>query len=345
MRASRAAADLQVRELPGEGVAHRPRPRAPRARLTPPARRCGPGGRARRARRRRGAAPRRRRRCGGCAAGRGVDAQVRRRTGRAHRRGAVALHHRHHRAVPQQRLDRERHRGGGRLVEGRRPRQATGGRPVAVGVVDPQRLAAGAVVAQPHHRAGAVGGGQGAGALGGAGHRRPRPRVASRRPVSERRLSRTSIGHGLSAVRTAGSSPGGGATSSTRWPRRAVPERPLRQRADAARNRVISPRRARERTYHGRAQTTWRVRKPGCVAPPGAEPILHPSAAAAAIPRRLAQLPHLVEHEVIAEGIDPRHDGLRIVHMTDVHCGRITGAATCARRSRWPTACAPTSSP
>jgi len=43
--------------------------------------------------------------------------------------------------------------------------------------------------------------------------------------------------------------------------------------------------------------------------------------------RRLAQLPHLVVHEVTAEGIDPRHDGLRIVHMTDVHCGRITGAA------------------
>jgi uncharacterized protein len=42
--------------------------------------------------------------------------------------------------------------------------------------------------------------------------------------------------------------------------------------------------------------------------------------------RRLAQLPHLVEHEVTARGIDPRHDGLRIVHVTDVHCGRITGA-------------------
>ncbi|HKE14987.1 MAG TPA: metallophosphoesterase [Kofleriaceae bacterium] len=43
--------------------------------------------------------------------------------------------------------------------------------------------------------------------------------------------------------------------------------------------------------------------------------------------RRLAQLPHLVEHDIDADGIDPRHDGLRIVHLTDVHCGRITGAA------------------
>jgi len=43
--------------------------------------------------------------------------------------------------------------------------------------------------------------------------------------------------------------------------------------------------------------------------------------------RGLAQPPHLVEHEVTADGIDPRHDGLRIVHLTDVHCGRITGAA------------------
>ena len=42
---------------------------------------------------------------------------------------------------------------------------------------------------------------------------------------------------------------------------------------------------------------------------------------------RLAQLPHLVEHEVTADGIDPHHDGVRIVHLTDVHCGRITPAA------------------
>ena len=43
--------------------------------------------------------------------------------------------------------------------------------------------------------------------------------------------------------------------------------------------------------------------------------------------RRLAQLPHLVEYTVPIAGIDPRHDGLRIVHLTDVHCGRITGSA------------------
>jgi hypothetical protein len=42
---------------------------------------------------------------------------------------------------------------------------------------------------------------------------------------------------------------------------------------------------------------------------------------------RLAQLPHLVERDVAVDGIDPRHDGLRIAHLTDVHCGRMTGAA------------------
>jgi predicted MPP superfamily phosphohydrolase len=42
--------------------------------------------------------------------------------------------------------------------------------------------------------------------------------------------------------------------------------------------------------------------------------------------RRLAQLPHLVEREVVVDGIDARHDGLRIAHLTDVHCGRMTGA-------------------
>lgn len=41
---------------------------------------------------------------------------------------------------------------------------------------------------------------------------------------------------------------------------------------------------------------------------------------------RLALLPHLVEHEVAVDGLDPRHDGLRIAHLTDVHCGRMTGA-------------------
>jgi hypothetical protein len=29
---------------------------------------------------------------------------------------------------------------------------------------------------------------------------------------------------------------------------------------------------------------------------------------------------------VVAEDLDPRHDGLRVAHLTDVHCGRITPA-------------------
>jgi len=44
-------------------------------------------------------------------------------------------------------------------------------------------------------------------------------------------------------------------------------------------------------------------------------------------PRRLVQPPHLVEHEVVVADLDPRHDGLRIAHLTDVHCGKITPAA------------------
>jgi len=31
-----------------------------------------------------------------------------------------------------------------------------------------------------------------------------------------------------------------------------------------------------------------------------------------------------MEHEVIIKNLDPRHDGLRIAQLTDVHCGRIT---------------------
>jgi len=61
-------------------------------------------------------------------------------------------------------------------------------------------------------------------------------------------------------------------------------------------------------------------------APFGANPYFTPVPRPQPSPRRLAQLPHLVEHEVTVEGIDPRHDGVRIVHLTDVHCGRITGA-------------------
>ncbi len=43
--------------------------------------------------------------------------------------------------------------------------------------------------------------------------------------------------------------------------------------------------------------------------------------------RRLAEPPHLVEHEVVIPDLDPRHDGLRIAHLTDVHCGKITPRA------------------
>jgi predicted MPP superfamily phosphohydrolase len=37
--------------------------------------------------------------------------------------------------------------------------------------------------------------------------------------------------------------------------------------------------------------------------------------------------PRLVEHELAFESIDKRHDGFRIAHLTDVHCGRMTPAA------------------
>jgi hypothetical protein len=40
--------------------------------------------------------------------------------------------------------------------------------------------------------------------------------------------------------------------------------------------------------------------------------------------RRLPTPPALVEKELFIEGLDPRHDGLRIAHLTDIHCGRMT---------------------
>ena len=42
--------------------------------------------------------------------------------------------------------------------------------------------------------------------------------------------------------------------------------------------------------------------------------------------RSLARPPRLVEHEVEL-AIDPRHDGIRVAHITDVHCGLVTPAA------------------
>jgi len=41
--------------------------------------------------------------------------------------------------------------------------------------------------------------------------------------------------------------------------------------------------------------------------------------------RRSSQLPLAVEHEVAVEGLDPRHDGVRIAHLSDLHVGRVTG--------------------
>jgi predicted MPP superfamily phosphohydrolase len=40
----------------------------------------------------------------------------------------------------------------------------------------------------------------------------------------------------------------------------------------------------------------------------------------------LARQPQLVEHEVRLPGLDARHDGVRVAHLTDVHCGRLTPA-------------------
>jgi predicted MPP superfamily phosphohydrolase len=41
-------------------------------------------------------------------------------------------------------------------------------------------------------------------------------------------------------------------------------------------------------------------------------------------PRRFVALPELAQHEIDLPGLDPRHDGIRIAHLTDVHCGRMT---------------------
>lgn len=40
--------------------------------------------------------------------------------------------------------------------------------------------------------------------------------------------------------------------------------------------------------------------------------------------RRLPTPPVLVEKEIAVDRLDPRHDGLRIAHLTDIHCGRMT---------------------
>jgi hypothetical protein len=37
--------------------------------------------------------------------------------------------------------------------------------------------------------------------------------------------------------------------------------------------------------------------------------------------------PWLAEREIAIDGLDPRHDGIRIAHLTDIHCGRMTPAS------------------
>ncbi len=42
--------------------------------------------------------------------------------------------------------------------------------------------------------------------------------------------------------------------------------------------------------------------------------------------RRRTLTPRLTRHEVPIAGLDPRHDGVRIAHLSDLHVGRVTGA-------------------
>jgi predicted MPP superfamily phosphohydrolase len=37
--------------------------------------------------------------------------------------------------------------------------------------------------------------------------------------------------------------------------------------------------------------------------------------------------PRVTEHEVLIEGLDPRHDGVRIAHLSDIHVGNLTPAS------------------
>ncbi len=34
--------------------------------------------------------------------------------------------------------------------------------------------------------------------------------------------------------------------------------------------------------------------------------------------------PRVAEHEVTVEGLDPRHDGVRIAQLSDIHVGNLT---------------------
>lgn len=42
--------------------------------------------------------------------------------------------------------------------------------------------------------------------------------------------------------------------------------------------------------------------------------------------RRAPKPPVLVAHEVIVDGLDPAHDGVRIAHLSDIHVGNLTPA-------------------
>jgi predicted MPP superfamily phosphohydrolase len=37
--------------------------------------------------------------------------------------------------------------------------------------------------------------------------------------------------------------------------------------------------------------------------------------------------PHVSEHEVVVDGLDPRHDGVRIAQLSDIHVGNLTPAS------------------
>src|SRR5438034_8247411 len=40
--------------------------------------------------------------------------------------------------------------------------------------------------------------------------------------------------------------------------------------------------------------------------------------------RERQRSPRLFEHEVIIDGLDPAHDGVRVAHLTDLHVGMLT---------------------
>lgn len=51
--------------------------------------------------------------------------------------------------------------------------------------------------------------------------------------------------------------------------------------------------------------------------------------------------PHVTEHEIHVDGLDPRHDGVRIAQLSDLHVGNLTPAAHIAAAIRAANAAAP----